>query len=137
MENLVTVLPNNEWWMARKRVYAQMVWCTNSFLGLHSHHDCDGKPPEKAVTSLMAKKTTHTNQENSALLIFHVDIKFWTNCIVTLEAQNPLLLISIALQLFRLHLSRAWNPNVISQFWNTKTVKSHLGVRRSFWRTSR
>ena len=67
----------------------------NSFLGLHSHPDCDGKPPDKAVTSLMAKKTTHTNQENSALLSFNVDIKFWTYCIVTLEAQNPLLLISI------------------------------------------
>ena len=48
--------------------------CTggNSFSGLHSHHDCDGNPPEKAVTSLMAKKTIHTNQENSALLSFNI-----------------------------------------------------------------
>ena len=31
-------------------------WCTNgnSFLGLHNHHFCNGKPPEKAVTFLMA-----------------------------------------------------------------------------------
>ena len=33
----------------------------------------------------MAKNTAHTNQENSALLSFNVDIKFWTYGIVTLE----------------------------------------------------
>ena len=54
--------------------------CTddNSFLGnsLHSHHVCNGKPPDQAVTFLMAKKTSHTNQENSALLSFNFDVKF-------------------------------------------------------------
>ena len=61
--------------------------CTdgNSFLGLHSHYVYNGKPPDKAVTFLMAKNTTHTNQENSAILGFDVDIKFWTYGIVTLE----------------------------------------------------
>ena len=39
--------------------------CTdgNSFLGLHSHYVYNGKPPDKAVTFLMAKNTAHTNQE--------------------------------------------------------------------------
>ena len=46
----------------------------NSFLGLHSHHVCNGKPSDKEVTSLMAKNMT--NQENSALLSFNVDVKF-------------------------------------------------------------
>ena len=61
--------------------------CTdgNSFLGLHSHYVYNGKPPDKAVTFLMAKNTAHTNQENSAILGFDVDIKFWTYGIVTLE----------------------------------------------------
>ena len=107
----------------------------NSFLGLHGHHVCSGEPPDKAVTFLMAKNTTHTNQENSALLSFNVDVKFWTYCIITLDASNPLLLISIASQIFRLHLSRDCNPNIISKFLNTKTVESHLGVRKSFRRT--
>ena len=48
----------------------------NYFLGLHSHHVCYRKPPDKVVTFLMAKKTTHINQENSALLSFNVDVKF-------------------------------------------------------------
>ena len=47
----------------------------NSFLGLHSHHVCNGKPPNKAVTFLMAKNTIHTNQENSAILSFNFDVK--------------------------------------------------------------
>ena len=61
--------------------------CTdgNSFLGLHSHYVYNGKPPDKAVTFLMAKNTAHTNQENSAILGCNVDIKFWTYGIVTLE----------------------------------------------------
>ena len=61
--------------------------CTdgNSFLGLHSHYVYNGKPPDKAVTFLMAKNTAHTNQENSAIISFNVDIKFWTYSIVTLE----------------------------------------------------
>ena len=61
--------------------------CTdgNSFLGLHSHYVYNGKPPDKAVTFLMAKNTAHTNQENCAILGFNVDIKFWTYGIVTLE----------------------------------------------------
>ena len=52
--------------------------CTdgNSFLGLHGHHVCNGKPPDEAITFFMAKKTTHTNQENSALLTFNFDFKF-------------------------------------------------------------
>ena len=55
--------------------------CTdgNSLLSLHSHHVCNGKPPDKAVTFLMAKKTTHTNYcKNIALLSFNVDVKLWT-----------------------------------------------------------
>ena len=42
-------------------------------LSLHSHQVCNGKPPDKAVTFLMAKNTTHTNQENSAPLSFNFD----------------------------------------------------------------
>ena len=41
------------------------------YLGLHSHHVCNGKPPDKVVTFLMAKKTTHPNRENSAILSFN------------------------------------------------------------------
>ena len=48
----------------------------NSFLGLHSHHVCNEKPPNKAVTFLMAKNSTHTNQENSAPLSFNFDVNF-------------------------------------------------------------
>ena len=61
--------------------------CTdgNSFLGLHSHYVYNVKPPDKAVTFLMAKNTAHTNQENSAILSFNVDIKFWTYGTVPLE----------------------------------------------------
>ena len=46
--------------------------CTdgNPFLVLHSHSVCNGKPPDEAETFLMAKNTTHTGQENSALLPF-------------------------------------------------------------------
>ena len=40
------------------------------------HHVCNGKPPDKAVTFLMAKKRTYTNHENSALLSFSDDVKF-------------------------------------------------------------
>ena len=58
----------------------------NSFLGLFSHHVCNGAPPDKAVTFLMAKNITQTNQENSALLSFNFDVKFWTYGIVALEA---------------------------------------------------
>ena len=50
------------------------------------HHVCNGKPPDKAVTFLMAKKRTYTNHENSALLSFSDDVKFWMYGIVTLEA---------------------------------------------------
>ena len=58
--------------MARKSL------CTdgNSFLGLHGDHVRNGKPPDEAVTFLMAKNTTHTSQENSALLIFSFDVIF-------------------------------------------------------------
>ena len=51
--------------------------CTdgNSLLGLHSHYVCYVKPPDKEVTFLMAKKTTHTNQKNIVLLSFNVDVK--------------------------------------------------------------
>ena len=58
----------------------------NSFLGLHGHHVYSGKPSDKAVTFLMAKNTTHTNQENSAHLSFNFDVIFWTYSVVTLEA---------------------------------------------------
>ena len=34
------------------------------------------KPSDKAVTFLMAKNTTHTNQENSAPLSFNFDVIF-------------------------------------------------------------
>ena len=53
-----------------------MVSDGNSFLGLHSHHVCNGKPPDKAVAFLMAKKMTLSNQEYNALLSFNVDVKF-------------------------------------------------------------
>ena len=59
---------------------------SNSFLGFHSHHICNGKPPDKAGTFLMVKKTTHTNQDYRALLSFNVDVIFWTYGIVTLKA---------------------------------------------------
>ena len=57
-----------------------------SFRGLHDHHVCDEKPPDKAVTSSMAKNTTHTNQEKSALLSFNFDVEFWKYSSVTFEA---------------------------------------------------
>ena len=57
--------------MARKRVYVQMA---TLFWALHRHYVCNGKPPDKAVTFLIAKNTT--NQENSALLSFNVDVIF-------------------------------------------------------------
>ena len=62
--------------------------CTdgNLFPGLHTRHVCNGKPPHKAEAFLMAKKTTHTNQENRALLRFNFNVKFLTYGIVTLEA---------------------------------------------------
>ena len=62
--------------------------CTdgNSLLGLHSHYVCYVKPPDKEVTFLMAKKTTHTNQKNIVLLSFNVYVKSWTYGIDTLEA---------------------------------------------------
>ena len=62
--------------------------CTdgNFFPGLHTRHVCNGKPPDKTEAFLMAKKTTHTNQENRALLRFNFYVKFWTYGIVTLEA---------------------------------------------------
>ena len=44
----------------------------NSFLGLFSHHVCNGEPPNFS----RGLKTTQTNQENSALLSFRVDVKF-------------------------------------------------------------
>ena len=48
--------------------------CTddNSFLDLHSHHVCNGGPSDKAVSFSYGLKTTHTNQENGALLSFNV-----------------------------------------------------------------
>ena len=51
--------------------------CTgeNSFVGLLSHHICNRKPSDKAGTFLMAQKTTHTNQEKSALPCFNFDVK--------------------------------------------------------------
>ena len=72
----------------------------------------------------MLKNTTHTNQENGALLIFNFDVIFWIYDIVTLEAYNPLLLISIALQLFRLYLSRDWNLNTYLNFEIQKLLKA-------------
>ena len=48
----------------------------NSFLGLHSYPVYSGKPSDKAVTFLVAKNTTHTNQENSAPLSFNFDVTF-------------------------------------------------------------
>ena len=50
-------------------------WQGREFLGLFSHHVCTGAPSDKAVTFLVAKNTTHTNQENSALLSFNFDVK--------------------------------------------------------------
>ena len=50
--------------------------CTdgNSSLVLHSNHVCNGKPPDEAETFLLAKNTTHTNQENSVLITFDFDV---------------------------------------------------------------
>ena len=62
----------------------------------------------------MAKTTIHTNKENNALLSVNFYVELWTYGIVAPEAWNPLLLISIASQLFRLHLSRDWNCYIIS-----------------------
>ena len=47
-----------------------------SFQGLHDHHVCNGKPPDKAVAFFVAENTTHTNQEKSALLSFNFDAEF-------------------------------------------------------------
>ena len=65
--------------MPRKRVYVQMATLLWPSV-------CNGKPPDKVVTFLMAKKSTYTTHENSALLSFSVDVKFGTYGIVTLEA---------------------------------------------------
>ena len=59
----------------------------NSFLGLHNHHVCDGKPSDKAVTILMAKKTSHTNQE---ILHFSVSILFYSERIVLLNLKHKI-----------------------------------------------
>ena len=52
--------------------------CTdgNFFPGLLTRHVCKGKPPDKAEAFFMAKKTTHTNQENRALLRFNFHVKY-------------------------------------------------------------
>ena len=79
--------------MARKRVNVQtttLFWvCIAIMFVMESHHVCNGKSPDKAVTLLMAKKTTHTNKENNALLSDNFDVKFWTYGIVTHEASTP------------------------------------------------
>ena len=65
--------------MAKKRVYEQIatiIWVFIAIMGkiccaeILPHHVCYGKPPDKTVTFLivMAEKTTHTNQGNSAFL---------------------------------------------------------------------
>ena len=46
----------------------------NSLPGLHSHHVCNGEPPNEAVNSLMAKNTSHSNQENNS------SCQFWCWC---------------------------------------------------------
>ena len=72
----------------------------NSFLGLFSHHVCNGEPPNFS----RGLKTTQTNQENSALLSLTSNSDRMV--FLHLKHKNPSLLISIASQLFRLHLSR-------------------------------
>ena len=57
--------------MARKRVYAQMETLSQVCIAIMESH----------LTKLfffffMAKKTTHTNRENSALLSFNFDVKY-------------------------------------------------------------
>ena len=72
---MLTAISYNEWWMGKK----ESLWTVgNSLLGLHSYHVCNGEPPDKEVTFLKAKNTSHANQENSPLLRFNVDVKFWT-----------------------------------------------------------
>ena len=98
----------------------------NSFLGLFRHHVCNGAPPDKAVTFLMAMNTTHTNQENSALLSFNSDVKFWTYGIVTFEALK-----FFALDLYRIIVIQTsfitWlKSQIISNFEIQKLLKDTL-----------
>ena len=61
--------------------------CTdgNSFSGLHSHHVCNEKPPDKAGAFSWLRRN-HTNQENREFLSFNFLVIFWAYGIVTLEA---------------------------------------------------
>ena len=109
----------------------------NSFLGLYSHHICNGKPPDKATWHLMAMETTHTNQENSALLSFSVDVKFWSYGIFTLEAKKSFVLDfhhTIVIQTSIITRLKSQHHILILKY---KNCWSHLCVWKTFWRTSR
>ena len=53
------------------------------------HHVCNGKPPDKAVTFLMAKKRTYTNHENSALLSSVMMLN--SECMVLLHLKHKII----------------------------------------------
>ena len=56
--------------MARNRVYVQMATLSRVCIAIM----WNGKPPDKVVAFLMAKKTTHTTQENRAVPSFNFDV---------------------------------------------------------------
>ena len=90
---------------------------------LHSHHVCNGKPTNKAVTFLMAKKTTHTNQKNIVLLSFnvlHLKHKILRSWFLSHHSYSDLIYHTIEI------------PTTYLNFRNTKAVENHLGVRKSF-----
>ena len=48
--------------------------CTVATLFGFCNYVCNGKPPDKAGTFLMANIIMHTNEENIALRTFNVDV---------------------------------------------------------------
>ena len=50
--------------------------CTVATLFGFCNYVCNGKPPDKAGTFLMANKINHTNEENIALRTFNVDVLY-------------------------------------------------------------
>ena len=57
MEKLVTVLPNNEWWMARKRVYVQNWQLSSGFALSHLTKQYLFSSPRKRL--ILIKKILH------------------------------------------------------------------------------
>ena len=69
----VIIWTNNEWWMVRKTVYVQMA--TFSRVSIPVMFVIESHQTKQKVFS-MAKKTTHINQENRALLRFNFHVKY-------------------------------------------------------------